>query len=145
MNRVVSSPRVTRAAGQTLVVFALVLAFFLAGMLALIADLGTVFVSYNRIDDAVLLAIQAGASAVDRGSFYTGQLALDPGAAEQRCQDSLTAAHLTGRCTADARSVRAEVNVAVELPVPLLGVRVPIHVGRTARPAFGGTAAVTAT
>jgi hypothetical protein len=132
-------------AGQTLVVFALVLALFLVGMLALTADLGAVFVAYNRVDDGALLAIQAGASGIDQGSFYGGSLQLDAGTATQRCQDSLAAAHLDGRCAADTRSVSVDVGEAVPLPVPLLGLRAPVRVRRTARPAFGGTSAVTTT
>jgi hypothetical protein len=135
--------RHTRQAGQTLVIFALVLTFVLVGMLALVADLGTLFVAYNRVDDGALLAIQAGASAIDQASFYTGSLRLDPQAAEQRCRDSLAAARLPGRCTADARSISADVHQVVTLPVPLLGVRAPIHVSRRAQPAFGGSTAET--
>lgn len=135
--------RHTGQAGQTLVIFVLVLTFCLVGMLALVADLGTLFVAYNRVDDAALLAIQAGASAIDQGSFYTGSLRLDPEAAEQRCRDSLAAARMPGRCTADARSINADVHQVVTLPVPLLGVRAPIHVSRTAQPAFGGSTAET--
>jgi hypothetical protein len=131
--------------GQTLVIFALVLAFFFVGMLALVADLGALFVAYNRVDDGVLLAVQAGASAIDEGSFYTGSLRLDPAAARRRCQDSLSAAHLDGRCAADPRSVTADVRQLVALPVPLLGLRAPVHVARSAQPAFGGGSAVTTT
>jgi hypothetical protein len=134
-----------RQEGQTLVIFALVLALLLVGMLALVADLGTVFVAYTRVDDGALLAIQAGASAIDQDSFYTGQLQLDPMAAAQRCRDSLAAAGLEGGCTADARSVTVEVSQAVALPVPLLGISAPVSVTRTARPAFGGSSAVTTT
>ena len=126
-------------------IFALVLALFFAGMLALVADLGALFIAYNRVDDGVLLAIQAGASAIDEGSFYTGTLQLDPVAARQRCQDTLDAARLDGRCTADARSVSADVHQVVALPVPLLGLRAPVHVSRSAQPAFGGGSAVTTT
>jgi hypothetical protein len=129
-------------AGQTLVIFALVLAFFLVGMLALVADLGTLFVAYNRVDDGALLATQAGASAIDQGSFYGGSLRLDPQAAEQRCQESLAVANLSGRCTADTRSITADVDLAVALPVPLLGLQAPVHVSRRAQPAFGGNTAV---
>ncbi len=98
-------------AGQTLVIFALVLVFFLVGMLALVADLGTLFVAYNRVDDGALLATQAGASAIDQGSFYGGSLRLDPQAAEQRCQDSRTG------CSDRSRGVEVgtqEVAVAIQ-------------------------------
>jgi hypothetical protein len=129
-------------AGQTLVIFALVLAFFLVGMLALVADLGTLFVAYNRVDDGALLATQAGASAIDQGSFYGGSLRLDPQAAEQRCQESLAVANLPGTCTADTRSITADVDLVVALPVPLLSLQAPVHVSRRAQPAFGGNTAV---
>jgi len=131
--------------GQTLVMFAVVLALFFVGMLALVADLGALFVAYNRVDDGALLAIQAGASAIDEGSFYTGRLQLDATVARQRCEDSLAAARLDGRCDADATSVTADVRQVVVLPVPLLGLRAPVHVSRSARPAFGGSSAVTTT
>jgi hypothetical protein len=133
------------SSGQTLVIFALVLALFFVGMLALVADLGALFVAYNRVDDGALLAIQAGASAIDEGSFYTGSLQLDAAAARQRCQDTLDAAQLDGRCTADVRSVSADVHQLVPLPVPVLGLRAPVHVSRSAHPAFGGGSAVTTT
>lgn len=131
------------AAGQTLVVFALVLALFFVGMIALVADAGALLVAYNRLDDGVLLAAQAGASAIDQGSFYGGRLRLDPGPAVSRCDASLASAGLRGGCTADAGAVTAEVRQTVELPVPLLGLNAPVHVVRTARPAFGGAAAAT--
>ncbi len=130
-------------AGQTLVIFAIALVFCLVGMLALVADAGTMFVAYNRIDDGALLAIQAGASAIDEGSFYTGSLRLDPLAAQQRCQEALATALLPGHCIADAHSITADVYQTVALPVPLFAIRAPIHVHRTAQPAFGGRSAVT--
>lgn len=133
------------SSGQTLVVFALVLALFFVSMLALVADLGALFVAYNRADDGALLAIQAGAAAIDEGSFYTGSLQLDATAARRRCQDILDAAQLDGRCTADDRSVTADVHQQVSLPVPLFGLRAPVHVSRSAQPAFGGASAVTTT
>jgi hypothetical protein len=131
--------------GQTLVIFAIVLALFLAGMIALVADLGALFVAYNRVDDGALLAIQAGASAIDEGSFYTGHLQLDAGTAQRRCQESLRLAQLDGHCSADARSVAVDVRQVVPLPVPVFGVTAPVHVSRIARPAFGGSAAETTT
>jgi hypothetical protein len=131
--------------GQTLVIFTLVLALFFVGMFAMVADLSALFVAYNRVDDGALLAIQAGASAIDEGSFYTGSLRLDATAARQRCQDALAAAHLDGQCSADARSVTADVHQTVALPIPLLGLQAPVHVSRSAQPAFGGGSAVTTT
>ena len=65
--------------GQTLVIFALVLSFFLVWMIALVADVGTLYVAYDRFDNAALLAAQAGASAIDTGQLYQGNLRLDVG------------------------------------------------------------------
>jgi hypothetical protein len=127
--------------GQTLVVFAIVLALFFVGMIALVADAGALLVAYNRVDDGVFLAAQAGASAIDQGSFYGGRLRLDPDAAIARCDGSLAAARLRGGCRADDGSVTADVWQPVDLPVPLLGLSAPVHVARTARPTFGGSAA----
>lgn len=132
-------------AGQTLVVFALVLALFFVGMIALVCDLGALFVAYNRVDGVALLAAQAGASAIDQGSFYAGRLQLDPDGAEQRCLSALAAAGVRGTCSADAGSVTADVRHVVRLPVPILGVGAPVHVRRTGRPAFGGGAAAATT
>jgi hypothetical protein len=132
-------------AGQTLVIFAVTLVFFFTGMLALVADLGTLFVAYNRLDGAALLASQAGASAIDQAAFYGGRLRLDPALASRRCDESLAAAELGGTCSADAGSVTAEVDQVVDLPVPLLGLRAPVHVRHRARPAFGGTVTAGAT
>jgi hypothetical protein len=132
------------SSGQTLVIFALVLAFFFAGMLALVADVSALFVAYNRVDDGALLAVQAGASAIDQGSFYSGSLQLDAAAAAQRCQDSLADAGLSGRCTGSVQSVTADIHQLVPLPVAVLGLRAPVHVSRSARPAFGGGQAVPA-
>jgi len=133
------------ARGQTLVVFALTLALLFTGMFALVSDLGALFVTYNRVDSAVLLAVQAGASAIDEGSFYGGGLRLDPSSAVTRCSGSLAEARVHGTCTADAGSVTADARQQVRLPVPLLGLEAPVHVRRTARPAFGGGLVVSTT
>jgi hypothetical protein len=127
--------------GQTLVIFALTLVFFFTGMLALVADLGALFIAYNRVDDAALLASQAGASAIDQGAFYGGHVRLDPGIARRRCQESLTSAGVPGSCSVDVDVVTADAGQLVKLPVPVLGLSAPVHVQHRARPAFGGRAA----
>jgi hypothetical protein len=128
--------------GQTLVVFALTLALFFTGMVALVADLGAVFIAYNRVDAAALLAVQAGASAIDASAFYAGSVRLDEAEAERRCQASLVTAGVSGSCSAaGGRLIRAEARQLVRLPLPLPGLQAPVRVLRTARPAFGGTTA----
>jgi hypothetical protein len=128
--------------GQTLVVFALTLALFFTGMVALVADLGAVFIAYNRVDAAALLAVQAGASAIDASAFYAGSVRLDEAEAERRCQESLVIAGVSGNCSAaGGRLIRAEARQLVRLPLPLPGLQAPVRVLRTAQPAFGGRAA----
>jgi hypothetical protein len=131
--------KVDRQGGQTLVVFALTLALFFTGMVALVVDLGAVFVAYNRVDSAALLAVQAGSSAIDAGAFYAGSIRLDEAEAERRCQESLVTAGVSGSCSAaGGLLIRAEARQLVHLPLPLPGLGAPVRVMRTARPAFGG-------
>jgi hypothetical protein len=128
--------------GQTLVVFALTLALFFTGMIALVADLGAVFIAYNRVDSAALLAVQAGASAIDANAFYAGSIRLDQAEAERRCQDSLATAGVSGSCSAvGGRLMRAEARQLVRLPLPLPGLQAPVRALRTAEPAYGGRSA----
>jgi hypothetical protein len=128
--------------GQTLVVFALTLALFFTGMVALVADLGAVFVAYNRVDAAALLAVQAGASAIDASAFYAGSVRLDESEAERRCHESLVSAGVSGRCSATGGLlIHAEARQLVRLPLPIPGLEAPVRVMRTARPAFGGKTA----
>jgi hypothetical protein len=125
--------------GQTLVIFALVLSFFLVWMIALVADVGTLYVAYDRFDNAALLAAQAGASAVDTGQLYQGNLRLDVGQARLLCQQSLGAAGVQGSCDQTTPSlVVADVRQAVQLPVTLLGQSAIVHIRHAARPAYGG-------
>jgi hypothetical protein len=129
-------------AGQTLVVFALTLALFFVGMIALVADAGALFVAYNRIDSAALLAVQSGASAIDAGSFYAGSLRLDQAEAERRCRQSFASAGVSGTCSAaGGRTVTADARQVVRLPLALLGAHATVRVVRTALPAYGGTRA----
>ena len=127
--------------GQTLVVFALTLALFFTGMIVLVADVSALFVAYNRIDSASLLAVQSGASAIDANSFYAGSLRLDQAEAERRCRQSFQDAHVTGSCSASAREVAAQARQAVHLPLTLFGAQATVSVLRTALPAYGGTRA----
>lgn len=127
--------------GQTLIVFALTLSLFFAGMIVLVADVSALFVAYNRIDSAALLAVQSGASAIDAGSFYAGALRLDQSEAERRCRESLQSAGVAGTCSASATEIVARARQPVELPLSLFGARATVSVLRTALPAYGGTSA----
>jgi hypothetical protein len=125
--------------GQTLVVFALVLSMFFVWMIALVGDAGALYVAYNRLDDAALLAAQSGASAIDAAELYQGTLRLDVGRARLTCQQALDAAAVHGDCgSTTAAVVVADAREAVRLPVTLLGQEAVVHVRHAARPAYGG-------
>ena len=125
--------------GQTLVIFALVLSLFFVWMIAMVADLGTLYVAYDRLDNAALLAAQAGASAIDTGELYQGNLRLDVSQARLFCQQSLGAAGVQGNCDQTTPAlVVADVSEAVQLPVTLLGQSAVVHIQHAAKPAYGG-------
>jgi hypothetical protein len=124
--------------GQTLVIFALVLSLFFVWMIALVADVGALYVAYDRFDNAALLAAQAGASAIDTGQLYQGNLRLDVAQARLFCQQSLSAAGVQGTCGQTSSTlVVADVQEAVQLPVTLLGQSAVVHIRHAAKPAFG--------
>ena len=124
--------------GQTLVIFALVLSLFLVWMIALVADVGTLYVAYDRFDNAALLAAQAGASAIDTGQLYQGSLRLDVGQARLFCEQSLSAAGVQGSCEqTTSMLVVADIRQAVQLPVTLLGQSAVVHIRHAAKPAYG--------
>jgi hypothetical protein len=124
--------------GQTLIIFALVLSLFFIWMIALVADVGALYVAYDRLDNAALLAAQSGASAIDTGQLYQGNLRLDVGEARAFCQESLSAAGVTGNCDQTTPTlVVADVREAVRLPVTLLGQTAVVHIRHAAKPAYG--------
>lgn len=140
-----TGPRTRRRArtgerGQTLVIFAVMLALVLVGMLALMADLGAVFTTYTRADNLALLAAQSGAAAIDYNQVYNGRVVLDQAAATSRCSDVLRPATNTFKCNVDvARNrVDADVQMTPGLPLPIWGVSRPVHVVRTAFAVYGG-------
>lgn len=136
--------RLRRMEGQTLVMFAVVLAFVFVGLLALIADLGALFTAYTRADNVALLAAQAGASRIDEAAFYNGQIVLDPAGASAQCATAITAGNLpqaTSHCTLNAArtSVTADIQFRAQLPMPVPGTSAPIHVTETAQVVYGDT------
>lgn len=136
----------TAQRAQTLVIFAVVLALFLVAMVGLVGDLGTLFATYNRVDSASLLAVQAGATAIDTNSVYNNILRLDPGTARQRCEESLAASRVSGDCGGTtAQLVIADARATVNLPISIFGLTAPVHVVRTGRPAYGGSSSTVTT
>ena len=132
--------------GQTLIIFALVLSLFFIWMIALVADVGALYVAYDRLDNAALLAAQAGASAIDTGQLYQGNLRLDVGEARAFCQESLSATGVHGNCDRTTPTlVVADVREAVPLPVTLLGQTAVVHIRHAAKPAYGAGVGIVTT
>jgi hypothetical protein len=127
--------------GQTLVMFALVMALFFTGMIALVSDVGAVLVAYNRADDAALLAAQSGASAIDPDAFRGGNLVLDQPTARARCRSSIERSGMAGDCSVATQRVTAELVKSVYLPIPLAGFNAVVRAKRSALPVFGGSSA----
>lgn len=126
--------------GQTLVVFALVLALVLVGMLGLVADLGAVFTTYTRADNAALLAAQSGAASIDTQALYSNppRIVLDRDSAPRNCDAILKPLTPRYRCSVvTARRFDAEVWMQPSLPLPFWPVS-PVHVTRTAYAVYGG-------
>jgi hypothetical protein len=140
--------RRARMGGQTLVMFAVVLAFLFVGLLALIADLGAVFTAYTRADNVALLAAQAGASQIDRNEFYGGRILLDLNDAPRQCNAAISAAIEAGNlpkpiasCTLNAArtAVTADIQFSAQMPMPIPGTRAPVHATQTAQVIYGDT------
>lgn len=126
--------------GQSLIVFALLLTLFFLGMIALVGDAGALYVAYNRLDGAALLAVQSAASAIDTEAFYSGSVRLDPTEAKSRCEESLASSKVLGDCSVHAgASVTAHVRDTVRLPIPPLGLTAVVQATRSAQPAYGGS------
>lgn len=129
-----------RQSGQTLVIFAIVLAFVLVGMLALIADLGSLFTSYTRASDAALLAAQAGAAQINQDAYYHQRLELDTEQARNACQTVIDDSHFPGggsHCSATTEEVTAYVVFDTQLPIPLPTGSARISVRHTAVGVYG--------
>jgi hypothetical protein len=126
--------------GQTLVMFAAVLALLFTALLALVANVAILLDRYNQDGLVALLGAQAGASAVDEDAYYgSGSHLLREGTALSRCRDAARQAprvHVDCRVTGDA--VRVTVTESVALPITLGQPAVPISVTRQARGVFGG-------
>jgi urea transporter len=126
--------------GQTLLIFALVAAFVLLGVIALVGDSQVLFVNSNRADGDALLAAQAGASAIDTAALYGNVLRLDPVASVLRCQQAVQPDPriISVTCGVSGNTVTATVVERVDMPVPLLGATQTLSATRTAKPAYGG-------
>lgn len=127
-----------RESGQTLVMFALVLAFVLVAVLALVIDLAAVVTDYDRASLAATLGAQAGATAVDQDTYYrTGRRQLLPSAARQLCRQAANWS-TPPTCEVSGDTVTVTVRDSVPLPLTVFGRSVPIAATRQATGVFGG-------
>ena len=133
----------SRQEGQTLVVFALVMAFLLVGMLAMVGDYAVVVSHYNGIDEAALLAAQSGASKIDLTVYTaTHEVRLDPVQAKLECQRVALANAPFVRatdvnCLVGANFVEAQISDGGSLPVRVLGNNFSISANHRSYAAYG--------
>jgi hypothetical protein len=127
--------------GQVAMMFALVLALVLSGLIALVGDVMLLYDASGRYDNGALVGAQAGASQVDTAQLRLGVVVLDPPRAISTCTDaaSVTSGLPPGEvlCTvgADGRSVTAVISRRVPMLFSRLGPGLTItreHTGRIA-------------
>lgn len=130
----------SRGSGQTLVMFAVVLALLFTALLGLVVNVAVLLDRYNQDGLVALLGAQAGASAVDDDAYYrTGSHVLQEGVAVSRCREAAgQAANARVDCRVDGDRVQVTVSESVALPVTLGQRAVPVSVTRQARGVFGG-------
>ena len=110
-----------RQDGQVAVMFALVLALVLSGVIALVGNVIVLYDIAGRYDNGALVGAQAGASQVDTALLRQGQVVLDPGRAASVCMDAaamtsgLDRAEIKCLVSPDARSVTAHLSRRVPL------------------------------
>ena len=135
-----------REDGQVAVMFALVLALVLAGLIALVGDVVVLYDAAGRYDNGVLVGAQAGASQVDEGLLRQGQVVLESGRAVQVCQDAaavtsgLAPSDVTCTISPDGRSITARTSRRVALVFDSLGPAYSISVSHTGTVAIGESA-----
>ncbi|MFN2466498.1 MAG: hypothetical protein ABR598_09575 [Candidatus Dormibacteria bacterium] len=129
--------------GQVAIMFALVLALVLSGLIALVGDVILLYDAAGRYDNGALVGAQAGASQVNRTALRDGQVTLDGGRATAVCVE---AAVLTSglapsevRCTLspDNRSVTSRVSHRMPLVFAVYGPGLTITRGHTGTIAVG--------
>lgn len=123
--------------------FALVLALTLSGLVALVGDVILLYDAAGRYDNGALVGAQAGASQVDPAQLRVGVVVLDPAMAVSTCTE---AAAVTAElrpplvaCTvsADGHSVTARISKRVPLLFALYGPGLTITRSHTGTIAVG--------
>jgi hypothetical protein len=131
-----------RQGGQTLVMFALTLAFVFVGLIALIGDAAVMLYQYTQANSAALLGVQAGAAAVDLTAFYNGTQQLDVVNGPANCQQAAAQVPgVTASCqVTNGHCITANVTKTVSLPLPIPGANPQVQITRTGQAVFGGQA-----
>jgi hypothetical protein len=136
-----------RQAGQTLVMFALTLAFVFVGLIALIGDAAVMLYQYTQANSAALVGVQAGAATVDLKAFYNGTQQLDVVNGPANCKQAaeqvpgVTAlCRVTTTANGQQSCITANVTKTVSLPLPIPGANPQVQITRTGQAVFGGQA-----
>ncbi|GAC1575831.1 MAG: hypothetical protein NVS3B24_04890 [Candidatus Dormibacteria bacterium] len=127
------------------VMFAIVLALVLGGLVALIGDVIVLYEAAGRYDNGALVGAQAGASQVDTAQLRMGQVVLDPGEAARVCREaasvtadvSLESNEVNCLVSPDRKSVTAEVRVRTRLVFAAHGPAINISRKHTGTVAVG--------
>ncbi|MFN2463981.1 MAG: hypothetical protein ABR573_08790 [Candidatus Dormibacteria bacterium] len=127
------------------VMFALVLALVLSGLVALVGDLILIYDAAGRFDNGALVGAQAGASQVDVIQLREGTVVLDNATATRVCEEAaaVTAGLGSGGRQAscavspDGRSVRATVRANIPLVFASHGPAITISRSHTGTVAVG--------
>jgi hypothetical protein len=133
-----------RQSGQTLVMFALTLAFVFVGLIALVGDAAVILFQYSQVNSAALLGVQTGAADVNLDAFYGGSRTLDTGNAQTACESAVrqqfagSSVLVTCNVIPGGTGITATVSKTVNLPVPIWGPTFTVQVTRTGQAVFGG-------
>lgn len=129
-------------AGQTLIVFALMMVFVFVGLLALVGDAAVLMFEYDRATSQALIGAQAGASDIDLQAFYVSNTRRLAATAADTCRSAALAGQGAGasaRCQVTAGdTVTANVSRQARLPIPSFGASITVTAARSARAIFGG-------
>lgn len=128
--------------GQTLIVFALMMAFVFLGLLALVGNSAVLMYGYEQASAEALVGAQAGASDVDLQQLYRFNVRALAADAATECQAAATQEPGTSAsCTVSGGNrVTAVVTKQVRLPIPLVPVDATVTARHSAQAVFGGIA-----
>ena len=132
-----------RQQGQVAVMFALVFALVLGGLVGVVGDVVLLYDAAGRYDNGALVGAQAGASQVDESLLRQGRVTLDRGRAEAVCAEAasvtsgLAAPDVSCAVSADGVSITAHVTHRVPLIFAAYGPSYSISREHTGEVAIG--------